>query len=66
MIFAELKTSPTGIFQIIGDGELKNNEGQIFLFDGDNLCFTGDGSRLSLKEASSVVSDFSQIKQICP
>jgi len=65
MIFAELKTAPTGLFQFLGDGELNASEGQLFLYDGESLLFTGDGQRVLLKEADELFSDFSRIRQIC-
>ena len=66
MILAELKTSETGVFQFVGDGELNRHEGGLFVFDGEYLKFTGDGSKFSLKEAAQAFSDFSQINKILP
>lgn len=66
MILAELKTSETGVFQFVGDGELNRHDGSLFVFDGEYLKFTGDGSRFSLKEASASFSDFSEIHKILP
>lgn len=66
MILAELKTSETGVFQFVGDGEINRQEGGLFVFDGEFIKFTGDGSKVSLRDASSVFSDFSQINRILP
>jgi hypothetical protein len=64
MIFAELKTAPTGLFQFVGDGELRAREGELFLFDGERILFTGDNQSVSLQEAGHIFSDFSRINQI--
>lgn len=66
MILAELKTAPTGVFQFVGDGELNRQDGGLFVFDGEFLKFTGDGSKISLKDAPNIFSDFSQINRILP
>lgn len=66
MILAELKTAETGVFQFVGDGELNRQDGGLFVFDGEFLKLTGDGSKIPLKDAGRFFSDFSQINKILP